>query len=100
MFSQAGSVIAAVIRIVAFAAFEALPRVAGRELRARPVERGVTAALRPALLQIGLDLFPLAAAVHHARFPAVAVRGTPVLVVGEVALRVRPLFVRRAPVRV
>ena len=37
--------IAAVIRVVPFLPLEAFPGVAGRELRARPVERGVAAGL-------------------------------------------------------
>src|SRR5205814_836223 len=42
------SVIPAVIRVVALAPLEALPGIASGELRARPVERGVAAPLRPA----------------------------------------------------
>src|SRR4051812_20954603 len=94
------SVIPAMLRVVTLAPFEPIPRVSRRELRLRPIERGVAAALRPALLQIWLELVPLAVPVHHPRFPSVPVRRTPVLVVRETALGVRALRMRLAPVGV
>src|SRR5437879_453646 len=68
------------------AALQPVPGVLGGAARLRPVERGMAAALRPTLLQVGLDRFPVAVAVHHAGLPAVAVRAPVLLVVALLVL--------------